>query len=66
MIPCGHTRVIITKIKDIPTAEFYLKAAFEFGWSRKKLEMQIEQKLHNRRGKTITNFANFEIKRPRL
>jgi len=56
-LPWGHIRVILAKIKDIPTAEFYLKASFEFGWSRNILEMQIEQKLHKRQGKAITNFA---------
>ncbi len=29
----------------------------EFGWARDILEMQIEQKLYERQGKSITNFT---------
>lgn len=55
-LPWGHIRTILAKIKDTSVAEFYLKATFEYGWSRDILEMQIEQQLHKREGKAITNF----------
>jgi len=57
-LPWGHIRVIMAKIKDNQIAQFYLKSTFEYGWSRNILEMQIEQKLHEREGKAITNFNN--------
>ena len=55
-LPWDHIRIILAKIKEQSIAEFYLKSAMEFGWSRDILEMQIEQKLYERQGKSITNF----------
>ena len=55
-LPWGHTRVVLGKIKELQTAEFYLKSALEYSWSRDILEMQIEQKLHERQGMAVTNF----------
>jgi len=33
-IPWGHSRLIITKIKDIDEALFYAASVIENGWSR--------------------------------
>jgi len=55
-IPWGHSRLIISKIKNIDEAVFYSHQTIENGWSRDILAMQIESKLYDRQGKSITNF----------
>jgi predicted nuclease of restriction endonuclease-like (RecB) superfamily len=55
-LPWGHIRVILAKIKDLTIADFYLKGTVAYGWSRDILVMQIEQRLHEREGKSVTNF----------
>jgi predicted nuclease of restriction endonuclease-like (RecB) superfamily len=55
-IPWGHSRLIITKIKDIDEALFYAASIVENGWSRDFLEEQITKDLYYRKGKSITNF----------
>jgi predicted nuclease of restriction endonuclease-like (RecB) superfamily len=57
-IPWGHNRLILTKIKDVEQALFYIQNTIENGWSRNILELQIESKLFERQGKSITNFQN--------
>jgi predicted nuclease of restriction endonuclease-like (RecB) superfamily len=55
-IPWGHNRLIISKIKDIEQGIFYSQATVQNGWSRDILEIQIESKLFERKGKSLTNF----------
>ncbi len=55
-IPWGQNRLIISKIKDIDEALFYTKETIENAWSRDTLEIQINDKLYERKGKAITNF----------
>jgi len=55
-IPWGHNRLIISKIKDIEQGIFYSQATVQNGWSRDILELQIESKLFERKGKSLTNF----------
>lgn len=55
-IPWAHNVILLEKVKDPATREWYALAAFEHGWSRNVLEMQIESRLHERQGKAITNF----------
>lgn len=43
-IPWGHTRLIISKIKDIQEALYYSQQTIENSWSRDILAMQIESK----------------------
>lgn len=57
-IPWGHNILIITKIKEITEALFYINETIINGWSRSVLEMQIETDLFTRQGKAITNFNN--------
>lgn len=57
-LPWGHNRLIISKVKIIEEAEFYVYATIENGWSRDVLEIQIENQYHKRVGKSITNFNN--------
>ncbi|MBN2663708.1 MAG: DUF1016 family protein [Bacteroidales bacterium] len=57
-IPWGHNILIITKIKNIDEAIFYVNETIINGWSRAVLRIQIETDLFKRQGKAITNFAN--------
>ena len=56
-LPWGHHMVLLDRVKDTATREWYLKAALEFGWSRNILVHQIEGRLHERQGKALTNFS---------
>ncbi len=48
--------VLLDRVKDHPTREWYLRAAVEYGWSRNILVHQITSRLHEREGKALTNF----------
>jgi predicted nuclease of restriction endonuclease-like (RecB) superfamily len=56
-IPWFHNVILLEKVKDPAAREWYAHAAFEHGWSRNILEMQIESRLYERQGKAITNFS---------
>jgi len=56
-LPWGHHMVLLDKVKEVATREWYLQAALEFGWSRNILAHQIESRLHERQGKALTNFS---------
>ncbi len=57
-IPWGHNIAIITKIKDLEEATFYINQTIENNWSRSILIHQIESNLYNRKAKAITNFKD--------
>ena len=57
-IPWGHNRLIISKIKDIGIAEFYVEKCLKNAWDRDTLEIQIKSMLHNRVGSSSNNFQN--------
>lgn len=57
-IPWGHIKVIITKIKNIDEAIFYIQKTKENNWSRDVLSLQIKSNLYQRHGSAITNFSN--------
>ncbi|MCF6313957.1 MAG: PDDEXK nuclease domain-containing protein [Verrucomicrobiales bacterium] len=56
-IPWFHHVVLIEKLKDLPTRYWYAKQAFEQGWTRDTLTVQIKSRIHERQGAAITNFA---------
>lgn len=56
LLPWGHLRVLLDRLKDRKTREWYLRAAVEYGWSRNILVHQITSRLHEREGKALTNF----------
>lgn len=56
-IPWGHHILILTKIKEIEAALFYIRQTIENGWSRAVLTLHIEQNLFARQGKAISNFS---------
>jgi predicted nuclease of restriction endonuclease-like (RecB) superfamily len=55
-VPWGHHVVLLDKAKTKDEALFYLQKTIENNWSRTILTLQIEQGLHKRQGKAITNF----------
>ena len=57
LLPWGHLRVLLDRVKDGPIREWYLRAALEYGWSRDILAHQIAGRLHERQGKALTNFS---------
>jgi predicted nuclease of restriction endonuclease-like (RecB) superfamily len=56
-LPWFHHVVLIEKVKDLPTRYWYAKQAFEQGWTRDALTLQIKNRAHERQGAAITNFA---------
>jgi predicted nuclease of restriction endonuclease-like (RecB) superfamily len=56
-IPWGHNLRILDQVKDPTQREWYARAAFEHGWSRNVLVLQIESGLYRRQGKAQTNFT---------
>jgi predicted nuclease of restriction endonuclease-like (RecB) superfamily len=57
-LPWFHLVRILTSVKDQAVRRFYMQKALEYGWSRNVLLMQMETKLHERKGKAITNFQD--------
>lgn len=57
-IPWGHNRLIISKIHNIEEALFYASETVKTGWERGVLEIQIENKLYQKAGKSVHNFNN--------
>jgi len=55
-IPWFHNVILLEKVKDHAARVWYAQAAFEYGWSRNILEMQIDTRLLERQGAAITNF----------
>ncbi|MBZ0272163.1 PDDEXK nuclease domain-containing protein [bacterium] len=55
-IPWFHNCILLDKIADAPTREWYMKKTIENGWSRNILAMQIDARADERHGKAITNF----------
>jgi predicted nuclease of restriction endonuclease-like (RecB) superfamily len=55
-IPWWHNVMIFSKCKTIEEATFYLNGTIRNAWSRNMLVIQIENALHLRQGKAITNF----------
>jgi len=56
-IPWGHNQVIITQCKNTTEGLYYIKNTIEYGWSRSVLTHQIESKLWQREGQSLTNFT---------
>jgi len=55
-LPWGHNRLLIDKLNDAATREWYARSAIEHGWSRAVLENQIMSQLKERTGTAPTNF----------
>jgi predicted nuclease of restriction endonuclease-like (RecB) superfamily len=55
-IPWGQNCVLLDRLKDAVTREFYIRKTVEHGWSRSVLTHQLDTKLHERQGKAPSNF----------
>lgn len=58
LIPWGCHILIFSKCKSLDEALFYIHRVVEEGWSRSRLESQIETNLFGSQGAAITNFSN--------
>ena len=58
LVPWGHHICIISKCETIDEALFYINKTVEEGWSRSRLEGQLESNLYKSQGAAITNFDN--------
>jgi len=56
-IPWGHIILLLTKIKNLEEAIFYINESIQNSWSRVILEHQIELNLYVRNGKLLSNFS---------
>ena len=57
-IPWGHNIHIISKVKNIDEALFYISKTIENNYSRAQLIEQMSKELYLRSGKAITNFES--------
>lgn len=55
-IPWGHNVLLISKVKSLQEADFYLKETITNNWSRSVLAMHIEADDFNRKGRLANNF----------
>lgn len=55
-LPWGHNMVLVDRVRSVDERIAYARAALEHGWSRNILEIQIEARAIERRGKAVTNF----------
>ena len=55
-LPWVHNCVLLDRVKDPVTREFYIRKTLEHGWSRSVLVHQLDTELHKRAGKAPTNF----------
>ncbi len=57
-IPWGHNILLMQKIKDNSIRFWYMAQIIQNGWSRDILGLMIKSKIHERQGKSITNFRS--------
>lgn len=55
-LPWGHVTVLLDRLSDQQTRDWYAAAAAERGWSRNMLLNQIKNQLHRRSGVAPSNF----------
>lgn len=55
-LPWVHHVVLLDKVKEEKERAFYIQKAFEYGWSRNILSLQIKSNLYRRQGESTTNF----------
>lgn len=56
-LPWFHHVILMQKLKDLPTRLWYAGKAFQEGWPRDTLAVQIKNSLHERQGAAVTNFS---------
>jgi predicted nuclease of restriction endonuclease-like (RecB) superfamily len=55
-IPWTHHMIILDKVKTLAERIFYIKESIRNGWNINMLKINIETRLHERKGNAITNF----------
>jgi predicted nuclease of restriction endonuclease-like (RecB) superfamily len=66
-IPWGHNRLIISKVKEMEEAEFYVFETAKNGRDRDALEVKIKEKLYQKLGNSANNFtATLPIEQSKL
>ncbi|MFT4094462.1 MAG: PDDEXK nuclease domain-containing protein [Niabella sp.] len=56
-MPWGHIKILVSKIKDLNEALFYIQQTLDNNWSRDMLALQIKSNVYKRSGNAITNFS---------
>ena len=56
-LPWGHITVLLDKLSDQPTRDWYAAATVQHGWSRAVMLNQIKNQTHLRLGAAPSNFA---------
>ena len=56
-LPWFHIVTLLTKLEGIAEREWYATQSIQQGWSRTTLELNVKNRLHQRQGAAITNFA---------
>lgn len=56
-LPWGHNVLLLNRIKEQEARLFYVQKAIAENWSCATLEVHIKNRLHERQGKAVTNFA---------
>ena len=64
-LPWYHQLALLDKLPGPETRRWYAAKAIEHNWSRNVLVMQIEMRLLERSGKSVTNFAD-QLPRPQF
>jgi predicted nuclease of restriction endonuclease-like (RecB) superfamily len=56
LLPWGHLRLLLDRVKEPNARQWYLQAALQHGWSRDVLAHMIGGQVRERQGKSLTNF----------
>lgn len=56
-IPWFHNCLLLDRVPDPATRQWYVRHVLEQGWSRNILALQIDHRAHERHGKALTNFT---------
>lgn len=56
-LPWAHNVLLMQRVKDTATRQWYTEATLCNGWSRNVLQMQIEMAAHTRQGQAASNFG---------
>ena len=57
LLPWGHLRLLLDRVKEPLVRDWYLRAAVQEGWTRDVLGHMISGDLYARDGKSVTNFS---------
>jgi len=56
-IPWGHNILLMQRVKDISVRAWYMTQIIENGWVRDTLSLMIKNRVHERQGKSVSNFS---------